>query len=55
MLSFLVQNHEIGHYSGYQTRVVADYSYELTSEADLSRLAEIYQWVISQDIPLLVI
>ena len=55
MLSFLDKNHEIGHYSGYQTRVFADYFYELTSEADLPRLAEIYQWAQAEHIPLLII
>ena len=55
MLSFLMRNHEIGHYSGYQTRVFADYFWELTSETELPKLAEIYQWARSEEIPLLII
>ena len=55
MLSFLVKNHEIGHYSGYQTRVLTDYFYELMGEDDLPRLAEIYQWTQVENIPLLII
>jgi UDP-N-acetylenolpyruvoylglucosamine reductase len=55
MLPFLLKNHEIGHYSGYQTRVVADYFYELMSEDDIMKLSEIYQLTRSMDIPLLII
>ncbi|MBC7498066.1 UDP-N-acetylmuramate dehydrogenase [Candidatus Gracilibacteria bacterium] len=55
MLSFLLKNHEIGHYSGYQTRVFADYFYELSSEDDIAKLAEIYQWTQNERIPLLII
>ena len=55
MLSFLSQNHEIGHYSGYQTRVFADYFWELADEKELQKLAEIYQWARSEQIPLLII
>lgn len=55
MLSFLSQNHEIGHYSGYQTRVFADYFWELADVTDLQKFAEIYQWARSEQIPLLII
>jgi UDP-N-acetylenolpyruvoylglucosamine reductase len=55
MFSFLNKNHEIGHYSGYQTRVVADYFYELTSELDLPKMHEIHQWARSENIPFLII
>jgi UDP-N-acetylenolpyruvoylglucosamine reductase len=55
MLSFLSQNHEIGHYSGYQTRVFTDFFYELTDAKDLPKLAEIYQWTQSENIPFLII
>jgi UDP-N-acetylenolpyruvoylglucosamine reductase len=55
MLPFLLKNHEIGHYSGYQTRVFADYFWEFIDAVDLPRLAEIYQWSQSENIPLLII
>ncbi len=55
MLSFLSQNHEIGHYSGYQTRVFADFFYELTDLSELPKLAEIYQFALSTRLPLLII
>lgn len=55
MLSFLGNNHEIGHYSGYQTRVFADYFWELTDEKELPKLAEIYQWAQDENIQFLII
>lgn len=55
MLSFLVKNHEIGHYSGYQTRVFADYFYELTDVRDIAKLAEIYQFAKTENKALLII
>jgi UDP-N-acetylenolpyruvoylglucosamine reductase len=55
MLSFLDKNHEIGHYSGYQTRVFADYFYELSEERDIQRLAEVYQFAKTKNLPLLII
>ena len=55
MFSFLTQNHEIWHYSGYQTRVFADYFWELADVTDLQKFAEIYQWARSEQIPLLII
>ena len=55
MLSFLQRHHDIGHYSGYQTRVVAEYFYELTSPDALPKLAEIYQWTQDEQIPFLII
>lgn len=50
-----MRHHDIWHYSWYQTRVFADYFWELTSEAELSKLTEIYQWARSEQIPLLII
>ncbi len=55
MLSFLLQNHEIGHYSGYQTRVFADYFWELTDEKDINKLAKIYKWAQDAKLPFLII
>jgi UDP-N-acetylenolpyruvoylglucosamine reductase len=55
MLSFLQEHHEIGHYSGYQTRVFADYFYELTSETDIAKLAVIYQFAKTENRALLII
>jgi hypothetical protein len=52
---FLLKNHEIGHYSGYQTRVFADYFSELIDEADILRLSEIYKLTLSMRIPFLII
>jgi UDP-N-acetylenolpyruvoylglucosamine reductase len=55
MPPFLSRHHEIGHYSGYQTRVFADFFYELTDANDLPKLAEIYQWVQAEHIASLII
>lgn len=55
MLSYLLEHHEIGHYSGYKTHVVADYFYELTSEDNLVDLYEIYTWSKEKNIPFLII
>jgi UDP-N-acetylenolpyruvoylglucosamine reductase len=55
MLPFLSRHHEIGHYSGYQTRVFADYFWELTDLSELPKLAEIYQFALSTRLPLLII
>ncbi len=55
MLSFLLPHHEIGHYSGYQTRVFADYFWEFTGVKDIAKLAEIYRWAQDENIPLLII
>jgi UDP-N-acetylenolpyruvoylglucosamine reductase len=55
MLPFLLKNHEIGYYSGYQTRVFADYFWELTDEDDVAKLAEIYQWTQDENTSLLII
>ena len=55
MLSYLSSHHEVGHYSGYKTRVFADYYWELTDEADIAKLAEVYRWTQVENIPLLII
>lgn len=55
MLSYLLEHHEIGHYSGYKTHVVADYFYEIMSEDDLYRLHEIFLWSRESNIPFLII
>ncbi len=55
MLSFLLRNHEIGHYSGYQTEVIADYFYELRHVQDITRLQEIFLFAQALTIPFLII
>jgi UDP-N-acetylenolpyruvoylglucosamine reductase len=55
MLHFFEKNHEIGHYSGYQTVVHAEYFYELMSEDDLSRLHDAYVFAESEHLPFLII
>ena len=55
MLSFLTQNHEIGHYSGYKTHVTCEYFYELVSENNLPRLHEAYLFALQNDLPFLII
>ncbi len=55
MFSFLRQHHEIGHYSGYQTRVFADYFWELIDERDIAKLALIYQWAKTENRAFLII
>lgn len=55
MLSFLMKNQEIGHYSGYKTQVFAEYFFELTSESDLEKLSEAYRFAQEQSLPLLII
>ena len=52
---FLLKDNEIGHYSGYRTRVSARYFFELTSEDDLPKLMEIYAYARTQDLRLLII
>jgi UDP-N-acetylenolpyruvoylglucosamine reductase len=52
---FFMQNHEIGHYSGYRTIVHAEYFYELTSEDDLVHLHEAYRIAESENFPFLII
>lgn len=55
MLPFLIPHHEIGHYSGYKTHVVADYFYEITQVDDLVRLQEAYLFAQSLSLPFLII
>ncbi len=55
MLPYLLKNHEIGHYSGYKTHVIADYFYEITSEDDLDKLHDIFIWSKSHSMPFLII
>ncbi len=55
MLSFLKNNHEIGHYSGYKTHVVADYFYEFSSEDNLGNLHEAYLFAEENHLPWLII
>jgi UDP-N-acetylmuramate dehydrogenase len=52
---FLIQHHEIGHYSGYRTIVHAEYFYELTSEDDIERLHEAYKFAQAHDLGFLII
>lgn len=55
MLSFLQKNHKIGHYSGYQTRVVADFFYEITDIQDLPFLQQAYSFAQKESLPFLII
>lgn len=55
MLSFLLQNHEIWHYSGYKTQVTADFFYEIHSEWDLAKLQEAFQFSKKNNLPFLII
>ncbi len=52
---YLLQNNEIGHYSGYRTHVSARYFFELTTEDDLSILTEIYTFAKAENLRLLII
>lgn len=55
MLPFFSLHHEIGHYSGYRTHVVADYFYEITTLDDLSKLHEAYSFANNLTLPFLII
>ena len=55
MNNILLKNHEIGHYSGYKTSVFSDYFFELTTESDLPKLANIYRFSLENNIPFLII
>jgi UDP-N-acetylmuramate dehydrogenase len=55
MLSFLSENIEIWHYSGYRTTVYGEYFYELKNAWDLERLHEIYHFSKKNSLPLLFI
>lgn len=54
-MDFLVQHHDIGQYSGYKTRVFAEYFCEINSEADIPKLADIYQFSLQNNLPILCI
>lgn len=55
MSSFLFQNHEIWHYSGYKTRVIADFFYEIKEEQDLQKLHEAFLFSKKNSLPFLLI
>ena len=55
MQSFLLTDYEIGHYSGYKTRVYADYFFEITTENDLQKLHEAYIFSQEKKLPFLII
>lgn len=52
----LLQSHiEIGHFSGYKTRVFSAFFFEVDSEDDLKSLSEIYQFAEEHSLPFLII
>jgi len=55
MHSFLLTDYEIGHYSGYKTRVYADYFFEIKNESDLDFLHRSYIFSRDKKIPFLII
>ena len=55
MNSFLLENVEIGHFSGYKTQVFGDYFSEIISEDDLSKLQKAYHFSIENNRPFLII
>ncbi len=55
MNSFLLENVEIGHFSGYKTQVFGDYFSEIISEDDLSKLQKAYHFSIENNLPFLII
>lgn len=55
MPSFFTRNHEIWHYSGYKTRVFAEYFFELKSKDDLQKLSEAYIFSLENQLPFLII
>lgn len=55
MLSFLLKNQEIWHYSGYKTHVIADFFYEIQNEIDLHFLHKAYIFSQENNLPFLII
>lgn len=54
-MNFLIQNHNVGQYAGYKTRVIAEYFYEISSEENLENLHKIYIFSQENNLPILVI
>lgn len=54
-MDFLIQNHNVGQYTGYKTRVFAQYFFEISSENDLPKIAQIYRFASENNLPILFI
>lgn len=52
-MDFLIRHHNIGQYTGYKTRVLSEFFYELKTEVELPRLHEIYTFALEKHLPVL--